>query len=57
VPQALQDLPPHPDPSLLLQEERRGGAGCSADGPPNVGCHCTLLHWPAAALAQPIELS
>ena len=29
----------------------------SAGEPPRVGCCCTLLHWPAAALAQPVELS
>jgi hypothetical protein len=56
VPQALQDPRPRPNPSLLLQEEHKGGASYAAGEPPRVGCCCTLRHWPTAALAQPIEL-
>jgi hypothetical protein len=51
VPQALRDPYPHPDLSLLLQEERKGGAGYVASEPPCAGGRCTFWHWPAAALA------
>jgi hypothetical protein len=37
--------------------ERKGGAGYAAGEPPHAGSCCTLLHWPTASLAQPIELS
>jgi hypothetical protein len=57
VPQALRDPYPHLDLSLLLQEERKGGAGYVASEPPCAGGRCTFWHWPAAALARPVELS
>jgi hypothetical protein len=57
VPHAPRDPHPHPDPSLLPQEECKGGAGYATSEPSRADCCCTLRHWPTAALAQPVKLS
>ena len=45
------------DPFLRLQVGHKGGADCSVDEPLHADYRCILLHWPAAALAQTVELS
>jgi hypothetical protein len=44
------------DPFLRLQVGHKGGADCSEDEPLHADYHCILPHWPAAVLAQTVEL-
>ena len=44
------------DPFLRLQVGHKGGADCAVDEPLHADYRCILQHWPAAVLAQTVEL-